>query len=121
MNETISGSIIPGDGEGRTIGFRTANLDTAAEQILVEHGIYAGYVTLAGSTEHLPAAIIVRSRDNKKAIEVHILDFDESIYNTRVITTIKEMVRPWKSFEDIEELKKQIEDDLFNIRNILNV
>ncbi len=119
MRSIISGNIIPGDGEGRAIGFSTANLDTESEQIPHECGIYAGYITLQGTDQLLPCAVIVRPRNNKKTIEVHILDFDKDIYNTKVIVVIKKMVRPWESFEDIEVLKKQIRNDLFDVKKIL--
>jgi riboflavin kinase/FMN adenylyltransferase len=121
MNETNFGKIIHGEKQGRTIGFPTANLDTVAEKISIEYGIYAGYVTIENKGEQLPTAIIVRPRNNIKTIEIHILDFDENIYDANVIVTIKDSIREWKLITDIEVLKKQIVEDLFRTRMLLNI
>src|SRR5690606_4911892 len=39
----VEGTVIHGDGRGRTIGFATANLDIWDEQMLPANGVYAGW------------------------------------------------------------------------------
>lgn len=116
----MSGKVTQGDREGKKLGFPTANLDTLPSNIDIEYGIYAGYTNLEESTEKLPSAIVVRPREDKKTIEVHILDFNEDMYNKQVSVTVKNLVRPWEPFEDREELKKQIESDLEKVRGLLD-
>ncbi|NLF74944.1 MAG: riboflavin biosynthesis protein RibF, partial [Chloroflexi bacterium] len=46
----LSGTVVHGDGRGRTIGFPTANIDVWEEQVLPQNGVYAGWAHLNGET-----------------------------------------------------------------------
>ena len=50
-------------------------------------------------------------------IEIHILDFDENIYNQQVSFELIDFIRDEKKFNSVEELKLQITTDIAEIKN----
>jgi len=49
--------------------------------------------------------------ENKLSIEVHLLDFDEDIYNQNIQIHILERLRDEKKFESFEALQTQLKLD----------
>ncbi len=119
MESILQGTIIHGEGQGKTIGFPTANLDTPSGNIEHPLGVYGGYTVLENTDKKLPCAIVIRMRNNEKKMEVHILDFTEDIYEKSMIVTLRWFIRPWETFTDMDVLKKQITKDIASIRNHL--
>lgn len=50
---------------------------------------------------------------NKQKLEVHILDFDDDLYGEIVTVKFKHKIRDEAKFNSIEELKKQIQKDIY--------
>ena len=50
--------------------------------------------------------------DNNLKIEAHILDFDDEIYNDNITIIFNKYHREEISFKSLEELKKQLDNDL---------
>lgn len=120
MKSIVQGTVIHGDHQGKQLGFPTANLSTPASNIELACGIYAGTVTIEKDAPTHPCAIVIRKRNNEKALEVHILNFEDDLYNKQLTVTIKNFIRNWQEFSDVEALKKQITNDLFKIQELLN-
>lgn len=104
----MTGLVEQGRGEGRDMGFRTANISIDAQLFTLGEGVYAAYAqTEAGSI--YKAAVSVggapsfgeRSRRN---IEAHLLDFDEDIYGQNLILRFVEFLRPMIVFQSMDEL-----------------
>ena len=119
MESIVQGTVIHGDHEGKQLGFPTANLSTPASNIEPAYGIYAGTVTIEQDTTAHPCAIVIRERNNEKALEVHILNFDNDLYDKQLTVTVKNFIRNWQEFSDVEALKKQIAEDLSRVQEIL--
>ncbi|HHY74669.1 MAG TPA: bifunctional riboflavin kinase/FAD synthetase [Bacillus bacterium] len=110
------GVVIHGEKRGRTIGFPTANIEHLANYILPYTGVYAVYIQLSGiwyngvlnigykPTFHDPDTV-------KQSIEVHIIDFNESIYGKEVQIMWLKRIRSEQKFNSVKELVSQIQRD----------
>lgn len=106
---TITGTVLPGRGEGRDFGFRTANLEVAHVPVL--EGVYSAWVTVDG--ERYKAAVSVGIsplfKDKTSAnIEASIIDFDEDIYGKEIQIDFVEFLRPMIPFPSKDELIKTV-------------
>lgn len=101
----ISGKVTKGKKKGRTLGFPTANVETKKK---IEGGVYAGEARIFGNKYQ--AAIFVPQE--KKQIEVHILDFFSDIYGKNLEVIIGEKIRKIKKFKNDQELACQILEDI---------
>lgn len=121
---SLRGKVIKGNAVGRKINFPTANIlinDTL--KIIPRQGVYASKVKVNGEIHTGLLNIGVRptiSDEKKTSIEVHILDFDSDIYNTEIEILIYEKVREEKRFNNLDELKHQIETDKIAIEKLIN-
>lgn len=119
----INGKVIGGFKVGRTIGFPTANIRVDdPDKLIPADGVYAVCVGLKGNIYkgmmnigHRPT---MDNGDNR-SVEVHILDFHESIYDCPIHITFKQYIRPEIKFSDVGELIKQLESDAVSVRMLL--
>ncbi len=110
------GIVVHGEKRGRTIGFPTANVEHIAEYILPNTGVYAVFCNVSGNwykgvlnigykpTFHDPQAV-------KLSVEVHIMDFNDSIYDEEVQIMWIKRIRSEQKFNSVEELIAQIQRD----------
>lgn len=107
----ISGVVVEGKKDGRKLGFPTANIVLSGP---MEDGIYAGKTNVEGK-EYL-GAIFVYSTG--KLFEIHLLDFSGDLYGKFLEVEVGEKLRDSKKFDNEEDLKKQIADDVEKIRSL---
>ncbi|MBR5602694.1 MAG: bifunctional riboflavin kinase/FAD synthetase [Bacteroidales bacterium] len=117
------GKVISGNKIGRQIGYRTANIEVEREFRLIETpGVYATYVDYEGK-EYKSMTYIGKkptiNDDEIENIEVHIFDFDGDLYDKEIKVRFVKRVRGEQKFESLDALKKQIQIDEKNIREIL--
>ncbi len=110
---TISGTIIHGQKIGRKINFPTANIEVDNFNLLPNHGVYAVIVKIQEKQYY--GMINVGNKptfnSNKMSFEVHILNFNEDIYNEKIEVHFVKFLRNQLKFESIEELKNQLDKD----------
>ncbi len=111
----IDGVVVPGAGRGRTIGFPTANVDTANE-LRPAAGVYAVRVRVAGEALRHGAAANIGVKPTfgggEVTIEAHLFDFKGDLYGRRLRVEFLERLRPEKRFASASELSSQIARDL---------
>ncbi len=110
---TAEGRIITGHKLGRRLGFPTANLDINFYKLL-PLGVYAVKVRLGKKTYRGVCNIGFRPTVNTLATpltEVHILDFNQSIYGRRLEITFIDKIRGEVKFDGLEALKAQLTRD----------
>jgi|AMZC01.1.fsa_nt_AMZC01002609.1_2 riboflavin kinase/FMN adenylyltransferase len=117
----LEGTVIHGDGRGRTLGFPTANIDVWEEQFLPRKGVYAGWAHLNGETFMAVANIGNRPTFNGKTVtvEAYLLDFDRDIYGAHLIFDLVAFLRPELKFNGVEALIAQMHQDVAQGRAIL--
>jgi len=113
-NYSILGTVVPGDGLGRKLGFPTANLAAHNEQF-PPNGVYAVNVRLGSRT--LPGVANIGSRptvktDGDRLLEVHLLEFSGDLYGQDLETEFLRFLRPEKKFPDVDALRGQIALDV---------
>jgi len=120
MIKQFSSYKIVGRGRAKTLGFPTINLKIPADFDLKE-GIYGVFVLLDG-IRYLGAMHYGGSptfSDIEKSLEVFLIDIENiSIINNKVDVQIVRYLRPVKNFASKNELKKQIKDDVKNIKSL---
>ena len=118
----IEGTVIHGDGRGRSIGFATANLDVWDEQMLPANGVYAGWVRLGGEVYMAVANVGHRPTFEGQVmrLEAHLLDFDRPIYGERLEFLFVERLRDEQRFDGIDALVAQIRRDAEQGRALLS-
>ena len=117
------GKVVSGNKIGREIGYRTANIDVEREFRLIEtSGVYATYVDYEGK-EYKSMTYIGKkptvNNDEVENIEVHLFDFAGDLYDKEIKVRFVKRVRGEQKFESLDALKKQIQIDEKNIKEIL--
>jgi riboflavin kinase / FMN adenylyltransferase len=121
----FEGFIVRGNQIGRTIGFPTANLHINNEEKLIpSNGVYAVKVkgNCLGDTIYngmMNIGIRPTVDGQKKVIEVHILDFDQDIYEQNLTVMVYEYIRGEVKFDGLEALKAQLAKDKITAGAIL--
>ncbi|MGK7388745.1 MAG: bifunctional riboflavin kinase/FAD synthetase [Candidatus Cyclobacteriaceae bacterium M2_1C_046] len=122
-NYQMSGKVVGGDRIGRQLGFPTANLKIEqAFKLIPGEGIYAVKVVIQNNTYGGMLYIGTRPTLNssKQNIEVNIFNFDQDIYNATITVEFIRQIRTDMKFENLEQLKKQLEHDRKVAMEILN-
>ena len=112
---SITGKVVYGDQRGRTLGAPTANMQLHRLRAPLS-GVYVAEVSGIGPTA-LPAVANIGTRptvgDGFRAnLEVHLLDFDASLYGKTITVTFLEKIRDEVKFASLDELKQQIHKDI---------
>lgn len=113
---TIKGTVVHGDKIGRTIGFPTANLLVEEDYKLIPaEGVYV--VEALVENETLTGMLSIGKRptvlkNGGLRVEVFLLNFDREIYGSRITLKLLKWIRGDKKFASMEELTKQIQEDL---------
>ncbi len=118
---TICGHVNHGEKRGRTIGFPTANIHLRRPETPL-HGVYS--VTMHSPKHGDIAGIANVGRrptvDGKHVqLEVHLFDFDESIYGEQICVSFQHKIRDEKKFESFDDLKQQILTDCKEAKKLL--
>lgn len=111
----LDGVVVPGAGRGRTIGFPTANIDTANE-LRPAPGVYAVRVRVPGDEQARGGAANIGVKPTfgggEVTIEAHLFDYSGDLYGKRLRVEFLERLRAEKRFASASELSAQIARDL---------
>lgn len=110
---SLKGTVTHGRQVGRTLGFPTANLKYDANFAVPGIGVY--YTVVEYNGEKYKAITDIgyapTVRDSDFTIESYMLNFNEDIYERSIKVNFIEKIRDEVKFNNIEELKKQLEND----------
>jgi len=124
----IRGTVITGNARGRTLGFPTANL-SQIHNLIPQNGVYAGTVQLLDEDNKpvdpvYSAAIhvgpIPTFHDEQRRIEVHLLQFEGSLYDQMLAVNFIEQIRETRLFADAAELQQQLQIDISLVRQCVS-
>lgn len=119
---TISSTVVHGAELGRTIGFPTVNQVFGKGQLVAKYGVYASSVCIDGNYYRAMTNIGMKPTVNYGGLplaETHIIGFSGDLYGRKINTEIMEFIRPEQKFGSVDELKRQIAEDMEDIQNIL--
>ena len=105
--------VVSGRGIGRTLGFPTANLEFLTPDEMPASGVYAVDVQTGAETFRGVLNVGIRPTfgASERVAEVHILDFDQDIYNTTLELKNLQFLREERFFDTPEALIEQIRKD----------
>jgi len=114
---SLSGTVIHGDGRGRTIDIPTANLQVDAQQLLPLNGVYATYAIYHDDAHLSVTNIGVKPTVTNvsyavRTIETHILDRRMDLYDKPLRIEFIKYLRPEQKFPSFTALKNQIHQDI---------
>jgi riboflavin kinase/FMN adenylyltransferase len=112
---TWSGNVKNGYKVGRSLGFPTANLEALdINKIIPDTGVYLVYAHIGNKKMKGLLNIGYRPTFNRetKSVELHIIDFNQDIYDIDIKLEFVKYLRNEKLFDNVEALKKQLNKDL---------
>ena len=116
---SVIGEVQKGAKQGREIGFKTANLEYPEEFLKIPLGVYSVNALINNNTYNAIANFGIKPTleglTEKPILEVHLLDFDNDIYGQVLNVEFLKFIRPEKKFQNIDELKQQIQTDISQI------
>ncbi|MGN0261817.1 MAG: riboflavin biosynthesis protein RibF [Eggerthellaceae bacterium] len=119
---TLHERVVAGRGEGRDMGFRTANLLVEPSRRVLREGVYAAYALV--NDVAYKAAVSVGASPTFKGrtdayCEVHILDFEGDIYGQDIQVQFMEWLRPLVDFASVDELIQTVMQNIAWVRENL--
>jgi riboflavin kinase/FMN adenylyltransferase len=118
----LSGKVVTGYGRGTSLGFPTANINVNTEHALPPDGVYAGWAHINGNVYQTMTNI---GKDptfglQKRTVEAYLIDYHGDLYGSNLQLDIVARLRNEKKFANVEELKKQVTEDIHEGKKILN-
>lgn len=111
---SVDGTVVPGAGRGRELGFPTANLRTPDGILLPGRGVYAGRATAGRET--WPAAINIGVNPTfgrePLHLEAYLLEFEGDLTGSVLTVEFWARLRDEVRFDGPEELGRQIAQDV---------
>lgn len=120
---SITGTVVRGEGQGRKLGFPTANLDVSnADKLIPHEGIYGVRAVLRDRS--VDGVLHLGPRPTfaglPPSIELHLFDFDADLYGTRIKVDFHERIREIARFDSIPALIRAMEQDCERARELLS-
>jgi riboflavin kinase / FMN adenylyltransferase len=109
----ISGKVVRGAGRGRAFGFPTINLETDFE-LSLPNGVYISEVEIDGKRWQSATNIGYNPTfgGHERTIESFVFDYDGELYGKHVRLFFHIKLRDEVRFENVNELRQQIERDV---------
>jgi len=121
MVNVVRGQVVSGYGEGRKIGFPTANLQLGTDSFRPPKGVYAVWVS--GVDDQKKSGILVSGVHweslQRPRVEVYVLDFVGDLYGKFLSVEIVQKIREVVDLPKIEELVDIIKNDITLAKTIL--
>ncbi|MCS6981532.1 MAG: bifunctional riboflavin kinase/FAD synthetase [Flavobacteriales bacterium] len=121
---SLEAVVVKGDGLGRQLGFPTANLRPRDPLKLVPvHGIYAAEIVLDNRLYYGMAYVGERPTLEKsgRQVEVHIFDFNQSIYGKKLTLRFVDYLRADSRFPSLDHLAQALQEDARTARRRLGL
>ena len=111
---SISGKVAKGKGQGRTIGFPTANIENIdPKKLLPANGVYIISTSIEGQL--IKGMMNIGQNPTVDSgglhVEVHLFDFESDLYDRSIQIELYKRLRSEKRFESLEALSAQLKED----------
>lgn len=122
----LTGTVACGRGLGQGIGVPTANIRPSPDKLIPARGVYACLAHTERWGTH-PAATNIGTRPTLRdgsdagtlAVEAHLLDFDDDLYDRALALDFIARLRDERSYPTVDALVTQLRDDIAQTRAIL--
>ena len=117
----LTGTVVKGDGRGKTLGVPTANIKVDPRKLVPKIGIYAGIAAVEKS--RAGALISIGNRPTfgggERVIEIHLLDFNGDLYGKNLTVELTAWIRDEEKFSSAEALMEKMREDIAKGREVL--
>ena len=110
----ISGRVVKGLGNGKKLGFPTANIEVSEFKFLPRDGVYKG--VLDGKDAVINIGKNPTFEASKRTIEVHVIGENRDFCGKSVTVCVTERIRDEVKFSTKEELISQIKKDIASVK-----
>jgi riboflavin kinase/FMN adenylyltransferase len=118
----LTGTVVPGDGRGKTIGVPTANVSFPGQLAVPKRGVYAVFAQVDGV--RLPAVANLGVRPtfggDTEVLEVHVIGADLDLEGREIGVDFVTRLRDERRFDGIDSLVKQIRQDIAEASRVLD-
>ncbi|MGE5574396.1 MAG: bifunctional riboflavin kinase/FAD synthetase [Bacteroidota bacterium] len=118
---SVKGTVVPGHGRGRTIGYPTANVEVGPGMAVPGRGVYAVVARVRGMELRAVANVGVRPTFEGRSLglEVFAIDFTGDVYGEAIRVFFVERLRDERKFSSSVALASQIAEDVRCARRVL--
>lgn len=120
---SLSGQVVHGKGNGKTVNMPTANLQINEVTQLPPLGVYASVVHIK---EHdYPGVTNVGYRpsvghEKRISVETFIIGYEGDLYGTFISVDLYHFLRPTQKMKSLQEVRRQVIIDCLNVKELLN-
>lgn len=116
----ISGRVIRGDGQGKKLGYPTANMMVKSGKVYPEHGSYSALTYIDGRI--YTVALNIGYNPTFKEIrslrcEAHLIGYNSSLYGKLLLVMMIDRIRGEVKFSTADELKARLNTDIRLIKS----
>jgi riboflavin kinase/FMN adenylyltransferase len=117
----VEGTVVPGAGRGRDLGFPTANLRTPDGILLPGRGVYAGRAGLDGRwwTAAINVGINPTFGEEPLHVEAYLLDFDGDVQGRVLSVELWQRLRDEERFDSADALAARMAEDVARTRALV--
>lgn len=111
---SVSGTVCEGKHLGRNLGFPTVNLYPSKDTVLPKNGVYATRVCHGGDVYPAITNVGINPtvEDGKNIkVETHVFSKTDNWYGDEITVEFMHFIRPEVHFDDMNKLKKQVDED----------
>lgn len=111
----LTGIVVHGKGHGHLHGMPTANLQPYDVVVMPKRGVWATKVYLDGVEYDGVTNVGLRPTDDDSpvpTVETVILGLNRDIYGEEITLKFLRYIRPTMKFDNLDQLKQQIDDDI---------
>jgi riboflavin kinase/FMN adenylyltransferase len=112
---SITGTVVRGDGRGKSLGFPTANVQPSSMQkILPRRGVYVAHARIRDRAYFGMLNIGVRptvTEALREIVEIHLFDLSDDLYGEEILITFITRLRDERRFDSLEALVGQLHKD----------
>lgn len=114
---THEGLVVRGKRVGRTLGVPTVNIPYCLNEVTVPNGVYVADLVLLDQGNRVVNGVLNQGNHPTvpggiPAIEIHLFDFDEELYDQRVLVRYLSFIRPELTFDSKEEMRVEMMEDI---------
>ena len=119
----LAGVVVRGDQRGRELGFPTANLMCHRYASVPADGVYAARLLRGDGEPPRMASVSIGTNPTfsgrERRVEAYVLDFSGDLYGERVSLDFVAHLREQRTYDGIEPLVAQINEDVGQTRELL--
>lgn len=107
--------VVHGNGIGRRLSFPTINQIIPETNVIPRFGSYQSYAEVGGKQYRGITNVGIRPTiegSEGVVMETHILNFSGDVYSEKIAVSLCKFIRPERKFAGLDELKKQIAEDI---------